>query len=274
MGEQSPSRVAEANVVRLKAPWEEGETMPRIRTVKPEFWGHTVLGKMGDSIRLLALALLNLADDEGYFYADPITVRNFARPFDESSSNTTGILQELSRIGWIEVREHPEQGPVGLVVNFLKHQVISHPKPSTIRHYYDSSNSPVIVHEHYCQERNGKEWKGMDAGTPSARGRRTRKQIIEGFPPEVREVVNTLLDEWPEADPEDNRKIVCSAEDFGQRVSEIMEANPNVTAPVLLQAGRDYINSGRKRFKAPQYFFGPGKQGETAPWLGFVRAVL
>lgn len=253
--------------------------MPRIRTVKPEFWGHAILCKMDDPIRLMALALLNLADDEGYFYADPITVRNFARPFDESSSKTTGILLELSRVGWIEVREHPEQGSVGLVVNFLKHQVISHPKPSTIRHYYDSSNDPVIVQEHYCQERKGMEGKGMegkgmDAGTPPARSRRSRKQIIEGFPQEVREVVNTLLDEWPESDPEDGRKIVCSAEDFGQRVSEIMESNPNVTAPVLLQAGRSYIGSERKRFKAPQYFFGPGKGNESAPWVGYVKAAL
>lgn len=261
-------------MVRLKTAWEEGETMPRIRTVKPEFWGHAILGKMDDSIRLMALALLNLADDEGYFYADPITVRNFARPFDESSSKTTGILLELSRVGWIEVREHPEQGSVGFVVNFLKHQVISHPKPSTIRHYYDSSNNPVIVQEHYCQEGKGMEWEGRDAGTPPARSRRSRKQIIEAFPKEVREMVNTLLDEWPENDPEGGRKIVCSPEDFGQRVTEILGSNPDLSPEILLEAGRSYIRSSRKMFKAPQYFFGPGKGNESAPWLGFVRAVL
>lgn len=42
----------------------------RIRSVKPEFWGHPVMSKQIHAVRLLAIALLNFADDEGFFFAD------------------------------------------------------------------------------------------------------------------------------------------------------------------------------------------------------------
>jgi len=43
--------------------------------VKPEFWTHPVLGRQAPEVQLLALGLLNLADDEGYFLADSGLVR-------------------------------------------------------------------------------------------------------------------------------------------------------------------------------------------------------
>ena len=42
----------------------------RIRTLKPEFWSHPVISRQSDAAKLLAIGLLNYADDEGYFYAD------------------------------------------------------------------------------------------------------------------------------------------------------------------------------------------------------------
>lgn len=99
--------------------------------------------------------------------------------------------------------------------------------------------------------------------------RRSRVEILEPFGPEVCRVVNTLLDEWRTKDPEDGRTITASAELTGEAIDSILNNQPNVTADVLIQAGRDYLTSSRQRYKAPQYFF-----GATGPWVAFVKAIL
>ena len=102
----------------------------RIRTVKPEFWTHPVMTRQHDSVRLLALALLNIADDEGYFLADQRQIRSQVWPLTEDSVIAHGALITLSEVGYIEVRKHPTHGLIGLVVNFTKHQRINRPTPS------------------------------------------------------------------------------------------------------------------------------------------------
>lgn len=104
--------------------------------------------------------------------------------------------------------------------------------------------------------------------------RRSRAQTIAAFPDSVRWLVNTLCEEWRSEDPCDSRKITINPEDFGQRVSEILAAHPEVSTEALLQAGRDYLASPRLRFKAPQFFFGPGFKNEAAPWLAYIRAAM
>ena len=74
-------------------------TMPRIRTIKPVFWSHPVISKLPDASRLMALAILNYADDHGYFLADARAVRSFARPFDDDSTISRAALDDLSRVG-------------------------------------------------------------------------------------------------------------------------------------------------------------------------------
>ena len=44
------------------------------RTIKPEFWSHLVMARLDAPTQLVALALLNYADDGGYFYAKPVLV--------------------------------------------------------------------------------------------------------------------------------------------------------------------------------------------------------
>lgn len=64
----------------------------RIRTLKPEFWAHETLSRLPHFTRLMAIGLLNLADDEGYFYANPILIRAALFPFVDDS----GTIRERS----------------------------------------------------------------------------------------------------------------------------------------------------------------------------------
>jgi hypothetical protein len=138
----------------------------RIRTIKPEFWSHPVIGRLTDAEKLLAIGLLNVADDEGFFLADETLIRNAVRPFDESSTNTRRALEALSKAGWIAVREHPEQGKIGLVVNFAKHQRIDRPTASKIATYYNSTSPRRALDEPSLPEGKGKE-QGKEQGTGS-----------------------------------------------------------------------------------------------------------
>lgn len=113
--------------------------MPRIRTIKPEFWRNRQLANLSPFTRLLAIALLNVADDEGYFEADVALIRGDVFPFEKDCVNIHGGLTELSRIGYVEIREHSSKGQIGLILAFQKHQVINRPSPSKLRKFFDES---------------------------------------------------------------------------------------------------------------------------------------
>jgi hypothetical protein len=143
--------------------------MPRIRSHKPDFWSHPVMGRQEDKVKTMALALLNLADDYGYFYADPATVRSFARPFDDDSKISLGCLQQLMKIDYIDVRQHSVRGFVGRVISFDNHQRVDKPKPSVIKRLFDESVSVIVlglIPDDSTMNLAGKEGKGKEDNTP------------------------------------------------------------------------------------------------------------
>lgn len=137
----------------------------RIRTVKPEFWGHPVISKLDALTRLLAIALLNYSDDEGYFYADEELIRGALFP-REDSTNVRRSLDELSRIGFVDLRESPSHGQIGHIVSFLKHQRVDRGKPSTLRGLHSSIDRRTID-ERSTLEGKGSEGIGRES-TPKA----------------------------------------------------------------------------------------------------------
>lgn len=131
----------------------------RIRTVKPEFWTHEGLSSLPDFTRLLAIALLNLADDEGYFIASPYVIRGAVFPFLDDSSKIHGALVELSSIGYIQLGKSDDGRDVGRVVTFASHQKIDRPtrskiKPSSTFVERSTNNHRALA---VGKERKGKE---------------------------------------------------------------------------------------------------------------------
>jgi hypothetical protein len=110
--------------------------MARIRCIKPEFWRHPVLGRLPDDQQLLALALLSMADDEGYFRAEPELIRGDVQPFREDLATISRGLAKLSEVGWIEILNHVEQGSIGRVKKWDEHQRVDHPKSSKLKKYF------------------------------------------------------------------------------------------------------------------------------------------
>lgn len=135
--------------------------MARIRTIKPDFWRNPELSSVSPEAALLAIGLLNLADDEGYFLAIPKLIDADIFPLRECSMNTHGLLKQLSNIGYIRMFCGSDGRQYGHVVNFMKHQVISRSTPSKIKGLIisesDSLNTHGVINEDSCLERKGKE---------------------------------------------------------------------------------------------------------------------
>jgi hypothetical protein len=150
--------------------------MARIRTIKPEFWSHPLLGKQDDSTKLMAISLLNFADDEGYFHAEPNLVRGFCRPFDDNSTITRRCLDNLSKIGYISICENENYGPIGRIETFTQHQRIDRANESKLKDYY-STNARRTLDEQSTEEGKG---KGKE-------GKRNRKGFIPPTLDQVKE---------------------------------------------------------------------------------------
>ena len=109
--------------------------MPRIRTVKPEFWEDELLGVMPRDARLLFIATFNMADDEGILRWTPAYIKAQAFMYDDDLSigNVGKLMQCLTDAGLV----FPYIGGVArqqmaVVVNFRKHQRINRPQKSKL----------------------------------------------------------------------------------------------------------------------------------------------
>ena len=106
--------------------------MARIRTVKPEFWKHEALSELPEATHMLAAALLNYADDFGYFNANPKLIQAECSPLREPSVSIHESLVSLQAIGYIALGT-ADGKRYGRVINFETHQRVAHPSKSKIQ---------------------------------------------------------------------------------------------------------------------------------------------
>lgn len=100
--------------------------MPRIRTIKPEFWSDEKIGPLDPLTRLVFLGLISLADDRGRIFDSLKTIDAFIFPYtDHSSAESLDLLTNLSRI----FRYSAANGmKVIQLLGWAKHQVVDHPQ--------------------------------------------------------------------------------------------------------------------------------------------------
>jgi hypothetical protein len=156
--------------------------MARIRTVKPEFWRHEGLSALPESTHLLAAALLNYADDDGYFNANPKLVQAECFPLREPSVSIHDSLTALARQGYLRIGTGPDGRRYGHIVNFHQHQHINRKTDSKIKPleivWEPSCTTHGALMESSRLEGKGREQgKGMEQGgayaAPAAPPRQT-----------------------------------------------------------------------------------------------------
>jgi len=166
--------------------------MARIRTIKPEFWQDEDLAFLNAETRLLAIGLLNHADDEGYFKAHKLLVRAAVFPFSEPSLNIQGMLTELSDIGYIELFEGTDGKPYGFVPNFLKHQKVNRATASKIKGLRPFTEDSVSTHGALTED-SLPEGKGREQGKEQGSG----KGVVQGATEVIPESVDPVQNDNP-----------------------------------------------------------------------------
>jgi hypothetical protein len=244
--------------------------MARIRTIKPEFWTHPIMGRLDDSSKSLAIALLNFSDDEGFFQADPNLVRSSCRPFDDDSTIIRRCLGTLIKSGWVEIKTHPTHGAIGRVVNFAEHQRIDRPKVSNLSSYFVDDESTIdrrLIDA-------GMEGKGME-GKGKGSGSRRKKDEHEPIPNNLLHVVSFLTSNWPKVsygNRDDKRTVTSySNEDLWAKVQSLAMKFGKIPGailfcgvPYLRRMMKDAEDSGKFKYAKDMSNFWGVKDGNRS----------
>ena len=156
----------------------------RIRTIKPEFWQSENMAGASRDARLVAIALLNYADDEGIFLANERVFKGALFPFD-NDLDVRGAFQELSNNGFVAFVEHSGK-TLGKILNFRLHQRIDKPQksrfhaenvvfgdiPRTLQE--DSTNIPRTFQESSMTEVEREVEREVEEGSGSRKGKKER----------------------------------------------------------------------------------------------------
>ncbi len=154
---------------------------------------------------MLAAALLNYADDEGYFNANLGLVRAACSPLREPSVSILDSLDKLAGVGYLEFGSTGDGKRYGRIVGFDEHQRVNRPTPSKIKDmqlvWESSLNTHGGLTEPSLPERKGKEGKGKEA-PPAKRGKQPELTLTDWVLalPEAEEVISEddVIYEWAE----------------------------------------------------------------------------
>lgn len=102
--------------------------MPRIRTIKPDFWDDKKVASLDMSARLLFIGMWNFADDDGTIYSDPVWIKNRVFPRDERLrvSDVQIWLDALAKARMIEPFQYNDEAFYN-IRTFHSHQRIDRP---------------------------------------------------------------------------------------------------------------------------------------------------
>lgn len=118
--------------------------MPRRRMIDPSIWSDSLVGSLSDPARILFIALISNADDEGRLEADALSLRRTAFGFrDVSVSDVEGWLSEIaSKLRSVAVYDRDGRRYVELQ-NWLCYQTINRPTPSRIPAFRSEGSVPA-----------------------------------------------------------------------------------------------------------------------------------
>lgn len=246
----------------------------RIRSIKPEFWANEKLSELPEVTHMLAAALLNYADDEGYFNAHPKLIEAALFPLREPSVSVQVMLKQLASIGYLRLGSGDDGRTYGQIVAFTEHQRVNRPTPSKIKplaRFTDDSLSTqgALPNGSLAEQGSGIRDQGKEDPPlpPLAGGNGLGGDGDEGEPPPPK----------PSPPPKRRRRSKREASEIGARVLERMnelagsgyEYSPQLEARIaegvpiedLLavvesQWRRDFMRQQPEYFR-PKTLFGP-----------------
>jgi len=182
--------------------------MPRIRSIKPQFWLDERLGEIDRNARLLYIGLWNLSDDQGVFEWRPARIKIQIFPYD--SDVNSGTIQQ-----WLEllissgdiIQFNCNGGVYGYIPTFLKHQEIKKPSkwhyatiPDNIVPHQLPTTSPLDTHQ--CATSGEAVPLGSREGGVGSRESNTiinNSDVLEKHSPsnELKNTINKIIEKSP-----------------------------------------------------------------------------
>ena len=219
--------------------------MPRIRTVKPDFWLDKKLatGLTRDE-RLFYIGLWNHADDQGRFHANARMLLGliFPHDMDLTANDIEAYLQSLTRLSRVVIYEVNEER-YGWIPRFNEHQVINKPSKSRIPPYdKDLALFPTNVTEGY----------GSTTGTEveKEREKEEEREILDGL-------WSVFLEELGGASPQPRltteRKKKLSAL-YREQLQQEQDAYASFR-DVLLTVKQSEFHMSNRKYQMPESLF-------------------
>lgn len=120
--------------------------MARIRSIKPDITSDAKLARLSRGTRYHFVLLWTACDDAGFFRATPRQLLGQLYPHDRDlgESAVDAMTMELANAGFLVIHQ-TDDGPIGCVVNWLKHQKIDKPSRSHLREKVESA--PRLIRE-------------------------------------------------------------------------------------------------------------------------------
>lgn len=134
--------------------------MPRIRTIKPDFWKSRAVKKLTDRETLVWLGIWNYADDYGRILDEPVMLVGELWALGLTVKQMDDTLTGLDSKGRIVRYQVGGDGFIQVVG--WSHQKISHPTDSNIPPFSFQSDSGM-AHDSFVLEGKGRDSKGGEA---------------------------------------------------------------------------------------------------------------
>lgn len=233
--------------------------MARIRTIKPEFWQDDDLAEVSEAALLTAIGLLNHADDDGYFKANPKLIQSVIFPLREPSVTIQVAINELSNIGYISLYIGGDGKQYGKVNGFKSHQRINKPTPSKIKGLIDFNEyyvTPTVVLP------AGKERKGKEQGK-EVEGKGGGKELISSKLDDIEKIILYLNEKSGKSfeNVESNRKLIKARINEGHSIGKLIS--------VIDQQCKLWINDQKfKKYLRPATLFNAEKFNQYVGELG------
>lgn len=167
--------------------------MPRIRTIKPEFWVDEKVVELDPWARLLFIGLWNFADDQGFIDHSPKRIKMQIFPGD--ITDVMPLLASLLEAGLLDEYEAPT-GKVLHVRGWSKHQKVSNPasprfdaadlRPLGRMADAGTEASRAVQSPPLGKERKGREEEGERKGKEDTREARVETPPASTRPPIAR----------------------------------------------------------------------------------------
>lgn len=143
--------------------------MPRIRTVKPDFWTDEKIGRLKREERLLFIGLWNLADDQGVIKNSSAYIKGQLFSYDDDLRTQTidSWLASLINARMLVPFRFEAEGYL-CIRTFNEHQLINRPSKEKFSKELmsDVKNTHGVLTEYSQQEGKGKEGKGKEGKDP------------------------------------------------------------------------------------------------------------